>query len=352
MQPIFEAMAARDRFNMNQVARSIESATGNPASLLRLQQFTSSLGTKVARHILLGVLRSVFLIELVKAPKIESTKFETRWAVRLGTVDPRHASYDECAAMLDQVITEVEASLNDASNRDLLAGMASLSQVPYEIPLDYLERRMADPIHRANNIVWLFGDLPKNTIKLRALLLDRLNNPHAPLFAAVYDKIAVKTYLTDRVLTGEHKTNREKRWETHPASVHFALRRSCLDIEYELISQICRFEGFPAALHQRLDTAGIPLVGDRPFRCPITLEPLSFAEFEREILSPTHGKSSFQVGHLNPLKALIDDPDVGHTAKNISWVSANGNRIQGSLSLAETRALIKRIASNYQGAGI
>lgn len=39
--------------------------------------------------------------------------------------------------------------------------------------------------------------------------------------------------------------------------------------------------------------------------------------------------------------------DSGHTAKNISWVSANGNRIQGSLSLDETRAMIKQIAANY-----
>lgn len=345
-------MAAQDRFNMKQVARSIQAATGNPASLRRLQEITRTLGAAVASHILRGVMRSVFLIELVKAPKIESTKFEVRWTPRLSVADPRYASYDDCIAILDKAIADLEASVHDASNQELLGLMAVRPMVPYEIPLDYLDRRMTAPIHQADNIAWLFGELPKNTVKLRVLLLDRALNPHAPLFTSVYAKLSVKTYLTDRVLTGEHKTNREKRWETHPASVHFALRRSCVGVEYELISQICRFNGFPADLFRKLEDAGIPLLGERPFRCPITLEPLSFAEFEQEILSPTHGKSAFQVGHLNPLKAANDDPRVGHTAQNISWVSADGNRIQGSLSLAKTRALIKRIASNYQHAGI
>jgi hypothetical protein len=103
---------------------------------------------------------------------------------------------------------------------------------PIEIPLDYRERRMQGRIHCADNTFWIFDTLPKRTVTLRAFLLDAKINRHAALFNAVYDKIKVKTYLTDRVLTGDHKTNREKRWETHPASVHFALRRTCMEIEY------------------------------------------------------------------------------------------------------------------------
>jgi hypothetical protein len=89
------------------------------------------------------------------------------------------------------------------------------------------------------------------------------------------------------------------------------------------------------------------------FRCPITLEPLVFQEFKEELLNPTHGKSNFQVGHLNPLK--LDDPSsilAGHTPQNIAWISANGNRIQGSMSIEEVRSLLKNIAHNYEDAGL
>ena len=178
-------------------------------------------------------------------------------------------------------------------------------------------------------------------------VLSEIDEAHRKVFALAYDKIKVKTYLTDRVLTGAHKTNREKRWETHPGSVHFALRRDCLDIERSLIEQVCKFDGFPKKLQS--DLVGLQLI-KRPTdvsRCPVTMEPLSYPEFERELREPDHGKASFQVGHLNPLKAVNDDPQSGHTALNISWVSANGNRIQGSLSLDETRGLIRRIAGNY-----
>jgi len=56
---------------------------------------------------------------------------------------------------------------------------------------------------------------------------------------------------------------------------------------------------------------------------------------------------------LNPLR--LDDPTAaasGHTAMNIGWVSADGNRVQGSMGLAEARAMIRRIASNYDELGI
>jgi hypothetical protein len=82
------------------------------------------------------------------------------------------------------------------------------------------------------------------------------------------------------------------------------------------------------------------------------MEPFSFTDFRRGVEDPAHGKSNFQVGHMNPLKAVNDDPSSGHTAQNISWISSNGNRIQGHLSLRETRAMIHRIYERYQESGI
>jgi hypothetical protein len=306
---------------------------------------TQTVGPKIAAYVMQSLIRAAFLIELVKVPKIDSTKFDVHWTDRLAPDDPRRASYDDCFAILMSLLSQLESALPNPANAHLLGALADKRQVPYELPLDYQNRNIAVPIHRANNMAWMWDDLPQRVVSLRTLLLSPKTNPYAAFFRLAYDKIQVKTYLTDRVLTGLYKTNREKRWETHPASVHFALRRSCLDIEYTLINQLCHFEGCPSDLVQLLQTAGLLSPLDVPVRCPITIEPLSFLDFEREASDPTHGKSSFQVGHLNPLKSINDDPRSGHTGQNISWVSADGNRIQGSLSVAETRSLIRRTYS-------
>jgi hypothetical protein len=124
-------------------------------------------------------------------------------------------------------------------------------------------------------------------------------------------------------------------------------------IEYELITQLCAFKGFPENFREMLQEQEILPKTMEVSRCPITLEPLVFQEFREELMNPTHGKSNFQVGHLNPLK--LDDPNsliAGHTAGNIAWISANGNRIQGSMSLEEVRDLLKRITHNYEDEGL
>jgi hypothetical protein len=254
--------------------------------------------------------------------------------------------------ILEKLIEDLDAALADSINKTLLQTFAARHLLPYEIPLDYSERLVTGQIHQSSNLAWFWDDLPRRITGLRAFLLDQERNSDAPFFAAAYDKIKVKTYLTDRVLTGDYKTNREKRWEIHPSSVHFALRRVCWGIEYALIRQICHFDGFPSALAEQLKEAGLIEFGESPFRCPITLEPLSFEAFKAEIANPTHGKSAFQVGHLNPLKAIPTEEQSGHTAINISWISFDGNRIQGALSLEETRRLIQRIAQNYHTQGL
>jgi hypothetical protein len=301
----------------------------------------------------MGVVRATFLIELVKTPKIETTKFEVRWAERLPEDDPRHACFDDCFEICTARMHDLaEAVVASKEKRKLITLFAEEKIVPYEVPLDYLARRRDAQIHARDNIGWFWDEVPANTVRLRHHLLSEIENTHREVFALAYDKIKVKTYLTDRVLTGAHKTNREKRWEAHPGSVHFALRRDCLDIERSLIEQVCKFDGFPKKLQADLVRLGLIKPPTDVTRCPITMEPLSYSEFERELREPDHGRASFQVGHLNPLKAVNDDPQSGHTALNISWVSANGNRIQGSLSLGETRQLIRRITANYDKLGV
>jgi hypothetical protein len=318
----------------------------------QLATISSVLGHRVGTYVYQSVIRFAFLIELVKAPKIETTKFEVRWASRLGESDPRYASYEECFQILQTIMAVLEEKVHDRDCRDLLRSFQSHHLLPYEIPLDYTCREAVAHIHRPDNVIWIGDDPVKKAVRLRSFLLDKESNPYSRLFALAYEKVKVKTYLTDRVLTGPHKTNREKRWETHPASVHFALRHTCLEIEVALIDQLCHFQDFPVDLKGKIADTRMLSLSDEPFRCPITMEPLSFTEFEREVRDPEHGKASFQVGHLNPLKSLSNEAHSGHNAHNISWISSEGNRIQGSLSLEDTRSLIQRIYRNYQRFGV
>lgn len=349
---LFNHYETQETFNLPALCKQLlEQTLGQPLSkpISRLFQV---LGNKVGTHVLQGIVRAVFLIELVKFPAIDSTKFATRWSIRLED-DPRYASYEDCWEIFVQLVHDITVAIEIPENRDLLKLYSFHKLPPYELPLDYKERKQSSPIHTIDNFGWMWDELPKKVMSLRALLQSPGVTSLAPAFGTLYrKKIYVKTYLTDRALTGAYKTNREKRWETHPRSVQFALRRDCLEIEYALVNQICHFEGTPPRLQTLLKENNLLVDIPEPFRCPITAEPLSFSELLVAVDAPEHGKAAFQVGHLNPLKASNDDPNFGHTARNISWISADGNRIQGHLTLSDTRRLIVQTAERYRALGI
>ncbi|MBE2199981.1 MAG: hypothetical protein IAE79_15310 [Anaerolinea sp.] len=359
MKAILETAVAQPRFSMNQAYQTVmEGAV--PYHSEQYQAIETALGKSAGKKVLQGIIRFAFFIEPVKTPKIESTKFAVRWGTEISTEDPRFASYSNCLAIYDLLLVEIQIALQDEVKKQLLRAFTEQNLIAYELPLDYVARNLNQTIHRQDNIYFFWDDLPRKIAGLREMLRS---GAQANFFRSAYSKIVVKSHLTDRVLTGSHKTNREKRWETHPGSVHFALRRDCLEIELALISQLCYFAGFPRELQQELEEQGLLsltklqesglIIGtERISRCPITLEPLSFVEFRAELLSPRHGKAAYQVGHIHPLKAVSDNPYVGHTGKNISWISAQGNRIQGEYSVAEIRELIIRISQNYQAAGL
>lgn len=300
-----------------------------------------------------AVLRNAFLIELVKIPKIETTKFRVRWFEQLNG-DPRWCSFEECFQICLDLLLALPAWLRNDRHGESLNLFFDCGLIPYEVPIDYYQRTgQGGRLHEPKNIGWVYDDLILRTLKLRNYLTDAGTSPDASFFKKVLtEKIKVKTYLTDRVLTGDYKTNREKRWETHPQSVHFAERRTCMAIEFALVTQICAFDGVPTAFLSQLKKEKI-LPDKLPTAlCPITGDALSYQEFRNELLNPTHGKADFQVGHLNPLKHDVAKKEgVGHNADNISWISADGNRIQGSLSLKDVRSLIRRISENYNRHG-
>jgi len=323
----------------------------HPATQPHIDPLKAVLGDHF-RSLCYVILRHVFLIELVKIPKIETTKFRVRWFEQL-VGDQRECSFEECLEIAAQLVADLEAWLADPRHRELFILLYDEGILPYEAPLDYRERPAIDDdetkIHRLGNVSWTYDDLMLRTVRLRKFLRDPATSPDAPFFRKVVDdKIKIKTYLTDRALTGPYKTNREKRWETHPHSVQFATRITALEIEYKLVTQLCAFQGFPVAARETLQQEAILPAHLDTYRCPVTQESMSFPLFREALLNPQQGKSEFQVGHLNPLK--LDEPGnaVGHTADNISWISEDGNRIQGPLSLTSVRQLLRKIAANYQ----
>jgi hypothetical protein len=291
-----------------------------------------------------GLIRWAFLAQVVEEPAINTTRYRARWSARLNG-DPRSASPEVSESFFRKSIDIICTSFADDESKKLLIGLLGQTLIPAELPLDYISKSVK-PIHVSTNIKAIDINLLETTLILR-LLFKNNSTEVSTVMKKVYDKVQVKSYLTDRVLTGNHKTNREYRWEVSPESVHFAFKRDCMEIENSLVLAVINMDGFPLALRKSLtNSAGITLPTDQT-ACPITLEKLSYEKLSNELLNPNHGKSSFQVGHLDPLKN-----DGTHIADNIAWVSDEGNRIQGDNTLEQTRSLLMRIFNAYKRARI
>jgi hypothetical protein len=259
--------------------------------------------------------------------------------------DPRSASPEVADAFFHKSIEILCKTFSDTKSKQVLIGLLGQTLIPAELPLDYKSKDPL-PIHDPSNIQVIDLGLLGTTVKLRALF-NAGSSEVSNVMKKVYDKVQVKSYLTDRVLTGTHKTNREYRWEVPPKSVHFAFKRDCMEIESSLILAVINMEGFPLNLRKSFTASAEIILPKEQTSCPITLEELLYGKLSEELLNPIAGKSSFQVGHLDPLK------NVGtHIASNIAWVSDEGNRIQGDNTLDQTRSLLKRIFEAYKRARI
>lgn len=317
----------------------------------QLEPIKTKLDAKCFKYTIKGLLRNVFFIELVNND-VSTTHMETRWTKKdaggkkqeaFNESDPRYCSFEGCFSIFTNLLYELNNAMETDKTMEMLNKFQKYNLLPYEIPIDYFDNYT----HSKEYIHWFWNENYMKTISLRANLINR-GNPYKHIFNDILrKKIQVKTYLSDRVQTGDFKTDREKRWEVHPKSVHFATRRACLEIEYTLLNQLAHFKYFPNDLFQNLVSIGLINDNKSLFKCPVTLDPLSFEDLKSEVENRTHGKSKFQVGHLNPLKSREVNHAFGHDPKNVSWISENGNRIQGNLSLKETRDLLKRILQNY-----
>ena len=228
---IEKVVDANTDFNMAHLANTVwPLIEARPRVAGVIPRLRAALGNNYAK-LAYAVLRNAFLIELVRIPKIETTKFRVRWVSQISN-DPRYCPFEECLDIGEVLLESLPSWLETASHAEALGLSFTRGLIPYEVPLDYSQRlTRTRRVHERGNLTWFYDDLILRTLKLRKYLIDATTSPDPRFFRQVLnEKIKVKAYLTDRVLTGDHKTNREKRWETHPESVHFAERRTCMAI--------------------------------------------------------------------------------------------------------------------------
>ncbi len=301
-------------------------------------------------YIITSLVRFAFLIELTNL-KITSTKLKTKWVpgdiiktredsyenyrftFKPGN-DPRSSTYDDCYDVFSFCVDSLCGSTNHLQVSIQLAKRECRS-CAYENVFTYISATEVI-VHTKDNIQLSSLDDIKWLINVRPIL-------HAVISDKNKGKIAVKSYKTDRAQTGGDQSNRAKRWEILPEDVQFASPENCWSVERKLLTDIACFAGFPEKTKTKMVAAGYVQNGDVP-ECPVTLLPLNFDDF----LTPSeHGKSKFQVGHLDPLKS-----GGNHTGTNIAWLSIDGNRMQGDMKIDEIRKLIGQIYERMQKKGL
>ena len=254
--------------------------------------------------------------------------------------DPRAATFDECAKIFAKACNIVCDHVDqDYSLRAVLKDLRDNSRVPYEFPLTYLNHHHTQ-VHTSSNIKWVVNEDLKWLLKARGILRSASGASREAIRAIEKSKFEVKLFKTDRALTGKDKANRAKRWEVLEGDFQHSSLEDCWSAERKLTTGLVNFMGFPAALRGAFARQGLVKPDSTPTVCPVTLEALSFDDLAQTVLNTTIGVSEYQIGHLLPLKR-----DGRHDGDNICWQSANGNRIQGDLSIEETYQLLDQIAT-------
>lgn len=324
-----------------------------------LRELSGRLLLDETKKILASVVRFSFLIELTDL-RVGSTKMKTRWVpgyilmpqegsfepVR-GSFepgnDPRAATFEECFLIFETCLDLVLSALRqNAQIRGDLRRFSEITRVPYEFPFGYVDPQI-EPVHRADNVNWIFNDDARWLTEARPALKSAAGDDKAAIKAICDKKLSVKVYKTDRALTGRDKTNRAKRWEVLAGDFQHATLPECWSVERRLTEQLVKFEGFPEYIANQFYRNELVDEGSPETRCPVTLAKLNYQEFAAAMLTAQHGRSDYQIGHLMPLKR-----GGRHIGENVSWQSADGNRIQGDLSIGETKELLEAISQRQQ----
>ncbi|WCG82260.1 hypothetical protein [Pectobacterium sp. A5351] len=337
-------------FSIPSIRQALLSLTNNNNeelfTLLERLKITLNYNHVMINNTIDSLIRFSFLIELTNL-NIGSTKMKTRWLPgfilmpQVGSFepikgafmpgnDPRASTFEECFLIfkgcINNIIQQVQSNdISESSLQDIFC----FNSVPYEFLYDYIDPSLPR-VHILANVRCVLNDDILWLLKARPIIYGSLPR-------SVTNKIRTKTFKTDRALTGRDKTNRAKRWEVLYGDFQHASLTDCWSVERKLLSELIGFDSFPENVIYLLNQNGL-VSGFNNTRCPVTLETLNFSTLLNDVV---HGRAEYQVGHLNPLKR-----GGLHNGINVCWQSANGNRIQGDLTINETVNLLDSIFVN------
>ena len=313
-------------------------------------ELARAIGLEVAKKVAERIFRFSFFIAPLN-PQTGNTQTMYRWDI--STSNPQYADFTSCCSIAKSLTDDLCFSLKTQDfskfgnhfiriepNRDeidllLRNAFSQSSRIgSLELPVWYIKELEKSGDHTGNNIQWF--------IPWKELFVLRSRMKHKQ----VLTKIQVKSYLTDRRQTGDYQTNREIRWETFPHSPQYSSRYNCMEIEAKLIAQTFTFTNAPRPDIELIEAIELVL-GDKfranSFRCPISGKSITYENFVTQATDSGHGRSGYQVGHINPLAA-----SGAHIATNTSWITDLGNRVQGESSLEEITGEIFGMANFHR----
>jgi hypothetical protein len=169
--------------------------------------------------------------------------------------------------------------------------------------------------------------------------------------SSLISAIETRALRSGRRQTGVFQTNREARWNLiHDDPVHgtdpqYGTEEDCKTILLILLLTTLEFKNAPQIDYAMVDTLSCKYLG-RPLerdshRDSLLLEFLDFQELYAEAESPTHGRSAFHIGHIDPTRVPK------HVPENVAWRTLRSNLIQGDMTLREARIYIVKLIARY-----
>ncbi|MEY2453583.1 MAG: hypothetical protein QOD92_3157 [Acidimicrobiaceae bacterium] len=158
--------------------------------------------------------------------------------------------------------------------------------------------------------------------------------------------VRTRAQQSGRRTTGQHRSNRARRWRLHTEDPQYGTEADCKVIELRLFGMMLEFVNAPDVGDEARDLLASYL-GKQPqagtYRDVLTLERLDYEHFANE--PPQHGTSEFHIGHDNPTL------HPRHVPENISWRTLRSNLIQGNMTLVEARTRLVQLVARYFGLG-
>lgn len=163
--------------------------------------------------------------------------------------------------------------------------------------------------------------------------------------------IETRALRSGRRQTGVFKSNRQSRWTlisghpVHGTDPQYGTEQDCKTILIILLLTTLEFQNAPFIDDNKINELSERYLGRAlepgTFRDSLLLEFLDFQALRAEAESPTHGKSEFHIGHLDPTRIPK------HVPENVAWRTLRSNLIQGNMTLREARIYIIKLIARY-----